>query len=151
LKVTRILWIVVLIIIISCHKSDDEISGITRTDANGNILSVDEDDWVMRSSAPSENEPSISPPYPNPVSGAISFRFGLADTMRITFQIKNSKKIVRTLRDDELMAIGYHSIFWDLKDDGGEAVPDGLYRCIIIFVYGDTTFNTYGDIQIDTM
>lgn len=147
----NILCIVALMIIISCDKNDGEIKGITRTDADGNILSVDEDDWVMRSSAPSENAPSISPPYPNPVSTPISFKFGMADTMRVTFEIKNSKKVVRTLADHELRQAGYHMLLWDLKNDGGETVPDGMYRCIITFLYGDTTFNTYGDIQIDTM
>ncbi|KAB2881248.1 hypothetical protein F9K33_01890 [bacterium] len=145
------LILIVLMIIISCDKNDNEIKGITRTDANGNILSVDEDDWVMRSSAPSENEPSISPPYPNPVTGPLQFKFGLADTMRVTFQIRNSKKIVRTLLESELRQSGFHTILWDLKGDDGETVPDGLYRCIITFLYGDTTFNTYGDIEVDVM
>lgn len=146
-----VILIAVLVTMSSCDKNDDGIKGITRTDALGNILSVDPDDWVMRSSAPSENEPTVLAPYPNPVSGPIQFRFGLADSMRVTFQIKNSKKIVRTLLDKQLRQTGIHSIYWDLKNDGGEAVPDGLYRCIITFLYGDKTFSTYGDIEINVM
>lgn len=143
--------ILILITATSCDSDDDGIKGITRTDALGNILSVDPDDWVMRSFTSSENEPSISPPYPNPVSGPISFKFGLADSMRVTFQIKNSKKVVRTLVDRELRSAGYHTLFWDLKNDDEEAVPAGLYRCIITFLYGSTTFTTYGDIEVDVM
>lgn len=144
-------FVILSLLAIACDKRDDGIEGISRTDANGNILSVDPDDWVMRSSAPSENEPAVSAPYPNPVSTTISFKFGMADSMRVAFEIRNSKKSVRTLLDHELLQAGYHMIFWDLKNDDGETVPDGLYRCIITFLYGDTTFNTYGDIEIDRM
>lgn len=151
MKIELCFIIVFLLVVFSCDKRDDEIKGITRTDANGNILSVDPGDWVMRASAPSENEPTVSAPYPNPVSTTISFKFGMADSMRVTLEIRNSKKTVRTLIDHELRLAGYHMIFWDLKNDDGEAVPDGLYRCIITFLYGDTAFNTYGDIEIDTM
>lgn len=143
--------IMAMMILLSCDNPDDSIRGITRTDAYGNILSVDPDDWVMRSSVPSENEPSVSAPYPNPVTGPMHFRIGLPDSMRVTLVIKNSKKKVRTLADQELLQSGLHLIFWDLKNNDGETVPDGLYRCAMTFMYGDTTFSTYGDIEIRVM
>ncbi|MBL7996322.1 hypothetical protein JNM05_13210 [bacterium] len=142
----------ILIVVPSCDKNDDSISGITETDALGNIISTDERDWQITSSNHSSGSmPSLQPAYPNPTDGPLTFRFGFPDTMRVTIQIKNSKRVIRTLLDNEFRQIGYHTIQWDLKDDEGNIVPNGLYRCVFSFSSGTKTSKGYGDIEVDVL
>jgi hypothetical protein len=43
---------------------------------------------------------------------------------------------------------GVNEVCWDLKDDSGTPVPDGIFRVHISATMADTAYESYGDIQI---
>ncbi|HEX7879829.1 MAG TPA: FlgD immunoglobulin-like domain containing protein [Candidatus Eisenbacteria bacterium] len=82
------------------------------------------------------NEPAdvidllVTRPFPNPVrSGAVSIEYriptGTQANVRVTlFDV--SGRVVRTLEPGQ-QASGGHSVDWDLRDEDGSEVPNGIY------------------------
>lgn len=59
----------------------------------------------------------------------LTVNFSIPETSHITLSIfEGNGSLVRLLEDKEFKP-GYYEVIWDLKDDKGEEVDDGLY-CI---------------------
>jgi hypothetical protein len=67
--------------------------------------------------------------YPNPFNPSTTVRFALKDNRHATLVIFNTLgQKVRTLVDAP-RAAGMHTVQWDGKNDGGQAVSSGTYFC----------------------
>jgi M6 family metalloprotease-like protein len=68
--------------------------------------------------------------YPNPFNSTTSIRFivnGGRSPLRTSLKVYNIRgQLVRTLVDEDKPG-GNYLFLWDGKDDGGEAVPSGIY------------------------
>jgi hypothetical protein len=146
-------------------------TGITHTDSNCHLIgAVDSLDWdctpdtrsialclpadarggrVMPAGDRFPVEAVLNPPCPNPVAPGehttLSFATPSAAQVRILI-INTEGYLVRTLIDGYLAA-GYHSAWWDLRDDGGQPVPEGIYH--ILWHQSEWGFMCSGDLQID--
>jgi hypothetical protein len=70
---------------------------------------------------------ALAPPQPNPTRGATSFRLALPFETRASLAIFDlSGRRIRSLLEGR-EAAGERSVSWDLRDDRGEAVPNGIY------------------------
>jgi flagellar hook assembly protein FlgD len=68
-------------------------------------------------------------------SGPIDIGYELASSSVVTVLVRNCYLVVvRTLIDSESQASGSHTVNWDLTDDAGDLVENGLYT---VEVYGD--------------
>jgi len=64
---------------------------------------------------------------PNPVTGPTAVRFSLGKPGNVNLRVYSSSgALVRTIVSGQLPA-GMNSVRWDLKDDAGRAVSNGLY------------------------
>jgi hypothetical protein len=122
-------------------------AGITAVNAAGDTLSLDPEDWCPGATSPDSLVPdthSFGPAYPNPTSGWIRIRFGLATpgSVRIIL-ISPACGIIRTLTD-ETLAAGQHVVEWDGTDEDGDPVEPGIYRCQMTA----STYICQGDIEI---
>ncbi len=115
-------------------------SGITVTDASGNVISEDPGDWC-----PSESTAFLYPALPNPTNGSISFSFGLASAGHVRMEILSRGCIhKRTLADRDFVA-GLHVLSWDFTDDQGQPLSPGIYRC----VFQAAGIECHGDVQLE--
>jgi len=65
--------------------------------------------------------------YPNPFNPSTTIRFSLAQAMKASLRIYNSRgQLVNTLLDAALPA-GQHSLVWNGKDGFGRDVASGVY------------------------
>ncbi len=80
----------------------------------------------------------ISENYPNPFNQATTIKYALKVNSEISIEIYNIKgQKIRTLIDSKMQS-GPHSIFWDGKDEKGQAVPSGIYFSKI-FIKGESS------------
>lgn len=71
----------------------------------------------------------LSPAFPNPLTLATNIRYELFARSLVTLEIYNLLgQKVRTLLA-EWKAAGQHHFGWDGRDDGGSALPSGMYFC----------------------
>jgi hypothetical protein len=69
----------------------------------------------------------LAPPAPNPARSGVALRFGLPREAPVTLAVHDAAgRRVRGLLSGTLPA-GEHPVTWDLRDDAGRAVPDGIY------------------------
>jgi hypothetical protein len=69
---------------------------------------------------------------PNPASDGTSINFNLKETAKTKIEIYNiCGQIVKTLADADLTS-GSHSIVWDLTNNNGSFVSNGIYLCKVI-------------------
>jgi flagellar hook assembly protein FlgD len=69
----------------------------------------------------------MSSPFPNPFRGSTSLRLAMARDGKANVAIYDVVgRRVRTLVDGQKPA-GEWTLVWDGRDDGGRAVPSGLY------------------------
>jgi hypothetical protein len=116
-------------------------SGITRTDPNNTTLSEDPDDWCYGSA----QEPGLSRAYPNPASGPLTIGFSLPASSEVSLLIMDQNcEIVRTLLAGTKDA-GSYVVIWDCKDDSGQDLPTGIYRCL----FQAEGFACHGDVQLE--
>ena len=74
--------------------------------------------------------------YPNPFNPATTIRFALATPVHVDLAVYNTTgQKVQTLVHGDLAA-GLHTTHWDGQDDGGKAMPAGLYLCRMIIDHG---------------
>ena len=128
--------------------------GITATSENDEIIGLpDPLDWgctdrqesvpgsVRTSGVPVPPPPSgfcLLPASPNPATPAtrLQLSLGTPSHVRLVMYAETSGRgprevfPIRTLLDEQLMP-GLHQVTWDLRDDGGERVPDGIYRAVM--------------------
>jgi len=70
---------------------------------------------------------SLGPARPNPSRGTLTIGYSLAQASPVAIRIYNvAGKLVRTLVSGTGGA-GPHEVVWDARDDGGRAVPAGVY------------------------
>lgn len=70
---------------------------------------------------------SLRPNHPNPFNPSTTLMYSLTRESRVRLTIHDLKgRAVRTLVADDRPA-GNHSVVWDGRDDGGEAVGSGVY------------------------
>lgn len=71
---------------------------------------------------------TLSQNYPNPFNPSTTIKFGLPKEAPVTLEIYNVLGVkVRTLIAGETMSASFHTLVWDGKNDGGVAVPSGVY------------------------
>jgi hypothetical protein len=116
-------------------------------DADRNLL--DEEGYTMLekylnglvSSSDSHVEPDIPllsdfhihPGYPNPFNQAATLAFSLRASGFFEAAVFDVAGRLRRNLLWDLMPAGFHSIRWDGRDDGGNAVPSGVYLCVFRF------------------
>jgi hypothetical protein len=67
------------------------------------------------------------------VTDPFTFSYDLPHGGSVDIMVINCYVVsVRTLLSDSTQSAGSHSLMWNLLDDGGERVPDGLYYIRIL-------------------
>ncbi len=133
----------ILLLMTSCNYQDNGFVyyGITETiiDSSGlfTILSKDTNDWKFEytpqsyyeSDYPIPTTIKIGPAFPNPVSDTVFIELFWPDKKIFNIYIKDEMgDIIKMINNDTLSA-GYWIFSWDLKNDDGEKIPSGMYRC----------------------
>ena len=102
-------------------------TGFTALSAECVSLGVtDPDDWQV------DDPYHFDAPCPNPVAPGQSTSLGLGfwdDTFVGVILFDESGRIVRRLAQDWMNG-GYYTLVWDLTDEEGAAVPDGMYHLV---------------------
>jgi aminopeptidase N len=90
-------------------------------------VTLDPDDWILKSSVESDLDPLSMGVNPNPFNASAKFTFetGEPGTVEITIYGVNGAR-VKTLFKDPLPP-GFHQVVWDGTNDGGEQVASGVY------------------------
>lgn len=170
--ISMICGIFIVMLGVSCKDKGTEpikikipYEGIVRTDTLGNIIEEDTLDWQPRcpSSMPGEPVVCFKPTYPNP-AGQDSLQIFAWEPYRITcilffcvpegteyFKItvnKNDNSIVKTLMIKNDINKGCYQMEWDLEDELGKSLPDGIYRVYFYATINSSPFRSYGDIRI---
>jgi hypothetical protein len=71
--------------------------------------------------------------YPNPFQGQTTIAFKLTQQSQVTIQIFDfSGRLVKMLKDDEIMEAGPYEIAWDGKSEDGDDLARGVYFGMII-------------------
>jgi hypothetical protein len=87
--------------------------------------------------APTPAGPHIAAPRPNPAAFAMLLRFQLARSGPARLDVLDlAGRRVRRL-SASLLDAGSHDVRWDLRDDTGQPVPDGIY--FVTFALDGTT------------
>lgn len=151
------LILLISILITSCDKAEGlldptyffgKFHGITYTDNQGNIIKEDPNDWHYDKET---NRPFFStsiefkPAYPNPISvdSYITLEFSIPEDNYAIIYIESEQGVVRYLTNN-YFATGYHQFIYNLKDENGQSLQPGVYRCFME-AKGETYF---GDIWI---
>lgn len=135
----------------SCKKSSEsdndncidftDFDGITNTDANGNVISEDGDDWCPAGQVGSI---TFGPAYPNPTGSECLIPFNVSLGTQGYIRIYNENQtLIRTLHNGTFTVNSLNPV-WDLADQFGERVGPGLYRAILKV----DQFCCYGDIWV---
>lgn len=164
-----ILLVVSIGVFASCSKSNDQRdfenqalsapSGITETNANGEVITTDNNDWQvgpMYRGLISIGSPDAQPPYPNPLpynqNLTISIYIRSVDTLNRLeiYSFKNPNQLTGPIYTSEgLNPPGYEEISLsgsNISGSAGGSTADGLYR--ILIYDGQQNLITYGDVQI---
>ncbi len=114
-------------------------SGITATDYQGNVLSVDTADWKPIAALGIV----LRPAYPNPcsISFTVAFTMPGADSISITV---NSTPSVNW----ETIAEGVYGKGEQLVLGNAGSLPSGIYRVYFNAFRNGITYTTFGDIQV---
>ena len=69
----------------------------------------------------------LGPAQPSPSAGSVRIRFTMGQRGPVSLRVYDlSGRLVRTLASGRVEA-GPHEVVWDARDDGGRAVPAGVY------------------------
>ncbi len=157
--------LVVFLFFFGCDNQQSELpqvyNGLTRTDENGIVLSVDAEDWnyddylkvtfdTLQNGKIVPDMNVVLPPFPNPVIDTLNIQFGLADTARyeITILSRYAKEVKMFQRKSPIPP-GLYSIKWNLRDGMGSRLEPEVYRIFFIYKKDEMdVFQCYGDIQI---
>lgn len=87
----------------------------------------------------------FGPAFPNPTNHSTTLVFTLIETQSVSVLIDAyGEGTIKILMDDQPRDAGLHMVVWDGTDDGGEPVPEGIYRARLLHDDGEIQ----GDIQI---
>jgi flagellar hook assembly protein FlgD len=71
--------------------------------------------------------------YPNPFQGNTTIAFTLTQQSQVTIRIFDfSGRLVKTLKNNEVMEAGNTKIAWDGKSEDGDDLARGVYLGLII-------------------
>ena len=158
------------LLFLACDKSVSPAKpsyvGIVQTDTSGNIISDDDEDWQPRaSSQPSGALPTLFsawPAYPNPAGTAFQawgnsgpagrvciLQYALPELATVSLIINRSPEdTARTLLANEWLQAGKFRLVWDLNDNAGASIENGIYRAHLYAETADSTYHIFGDIEV---
>ena len=142
---------VALISSAACNDDEPFFAGIARTSADSpDLIGPDDpEDWQPRCTS-SWDVFCVAPAFPNPTSAGTTISFFLQDSSLVElFAESEPRNKVRAIASLDLQ-MGPWQVFWDLQDDSGAQLPNGIYRVWIkvIEVSEGTIHETFGDVQI---
>ena len=126
------------------EESYSPFTGITERDEVGDIIGNDDpDDWKDSGILHSLMA------YPNPYNPVCRIVFVLDSLAYVKITVNNGpNNVIRSLVDQTLGQAHWYSVQWDSKNNSHEEVPDGIYRAYFSATTDDTTYQTYGDIEL---
>jgi len=137
--------------LIGCRDSGDgdEFTGIVQTiEGSPDPISDDPEDWQPRCTSPFPEHFCALPASPNPALHATMMRFGVGDTADVELYVLSAPdRRVRTILEGRAIP-GQNLVFWDLKNDAGQQLPDGIYRVYIEGTVSGKKIESFGDVQI---
>jgi hypothetical protein len=111
----------------------------TGEDARELKLFVGDDGWIEDRLPDAPRNTYLLQSYPNPASGSLSIRFGLAEAGPVELTVYDlAGRRVATLLEDDLPA-GERLVSWDCRDDTGRAAPSGVYLYRLVCAEGSLT------------
>lgn len=116
------------------NENDKLFQGITETNLEGDIISVDENDWGKSDTINADYFVpcyEIFPPYPNPTYNIpVILYFTLPLESNVDLLIINEDfDTLKTLINKSCNA-GYYKVLWQLNDDNENRLSPGIYRCV---------------------
>jgi hypothetical protein len=151
-----ICFIILLIITVSCNHEveDPKFYGITRTNENGNVLSVDTEDWkpdavLINGKLDSNYIIYPEPAYPNPFNSSITFQFTF--TMEAYYHLTIFDKPGHIFKQFEKMEARRGKYCYMITSDS-IFTTNGIYRVIISAraTNSTKTCEIFGDIEHKT-
>lgn len=148
--VNTILFFFIIIIVSSCNKdkavepeSKSPFSGISKADSIGKILTSDPDDWKPIKEAGMEFFPEGAFPNPcfAPTGFSLQFRLRAQDSVVITINDTPDHPLRTCLAEKLVPGMYAISVKMGLYDPG-------IYRLYFKIVRPETTYVSYGDVQI---
>jgi flagellar hook assembly protein FlgD len=89
-------------------------------------------EWLAKPNVTVTSDRSAFSPNGDGVQDDIAAFYTLSENGTVTVQVLNSAGMVmRTLMQEQGQTDGQHALTWDGRDDGGQPVPDGLYRVVV--------------------
>ncbi|MDX2129885.1 MAG: hypothetical protein SFU91_12705 [Chloroherpetonaceae bacterium] len=134
------------------NEITSEVSGITRTDAQGRVLQQDPDDWRIQRNF--NGFISLDPLYPNPTSNgivSIGIRYSLPSPIRLDIlstSTANTPVLVGSFNTPSFGTQFYTFNLQSLSATGNLAELKGkIFR--LRFYDGSGALITYGDVQFE--
>lgn len=87
---------------------------------------------------------ALGPAYPNPTTSLVRIPFSVPEEIQVSVRIINRYGETVRILWKEVTPIGDHSLVWNLRDDEGQEVSSGFYRCVC----KAGSFSCHGDIQV---
>jgi hypothetical protein len=102
-----------------------------QTGQAGTLLLIPED--AAGVSGPNVAEGSLAPfGNPNPFRTGTRLSYQVLRPSRVSIFVADpSGRAVRQLLQGETRAAGFHTLWWDGRDDAGRSVPSGVYRVVL--------------------
>jgi len=132
-NITR-LFLIPAFVIVCLHCNDEmNITGITQTDATGEIIGEpDDNDWCPPEYSDTEiglpETNGMYPAYPNPAEVSVMIQYLIIQPGHVKLEVMdNDENIIRKLVDAFRYA-GEHVVLWQLDDENGKRVKPGYYR-----------------------
>ncbi len=114
-------------------------SGITSTDGNGSVLSVDTADWKPIDALGT----FVNPAFPNPCTTNFNFIFRLAAADSIVITLNAAPSAVVEVIASGRFGQGQFQVIGDVA-----SLSPGIYRVYFTVVRGGALYTTYGDVQV---
>jgi len=139
------------VFIVSCKKNTvvdppaentTPFTGITETDSTGTMLSVDPDDWKPISAVGMEFPENVGA-YPNPCHNYFSLEWFIRSKDSVLITVNDSPEHSVTTILAQRLDSGEYVISKSLA-----SYRPAIYRLYFKIVRPDSTYTTYGDIQL---
>jgi hypothetical protein len=140
-------------LIVSCKKNDvvdpptgmtTPFTGITQTDSTGRVLSIDPDDWKPIAALGMEF-PGQGGAYPNPCHRYFTLYWHLSSKDSVVITLNDSPQHSMATLFNQRVDSGNYSI----TNSSLASYQPAIYRLYFKIVRLDSTYVTYGDIQIN--
>ena len=89
-------------------------------------------EWLSKPTVTVTSDRAAFSPNGDGVQEEVAAFYTLSESGRVTIQVLNSANLVlRTLMQEQGQTDGQHAVTWNGRDDGGQPVPNGLYRIVV--------------------